>query len=189
MQGLGCQQLVKVPRLGARPTTLCVGLAGTRGAHAHAHAQMLYLSAFYSVLSEYFLGYGAGHGKVPTSTQVILSHHNYEETPGDEVLEALVEGMFQSGADIAKLATMPQRIEHSARMLALPGKFAGRLPLQPLSSKCRHVCTHMAQKSLVFTGRHTAPRSVQSCTHQSQINQQCIFLQVRNDKVSICCTV
>ncbi|BDA45169.1 3-dehydroquinate dehydratase [Coccomyxa sp. Obi] len=68
----------------------------------------------------------ASHGKVPSSTQLILSHHDYTETPSDEVLEAFVEGMFQSGADIAKLATMPQRIEHSARMLALPSKFAGR---------------------------------------------------------------
>ncbi|CAL8469064.1 g8605 [Coccomyxa elongata] len=81
-----------------------------------------YINVEYLAAESFF----ASHGKVPPSTQVILSHHNYEETPGDEVLEALVEGMFQSGADVAKLATMPQRIEHSARMLALPGKFAGR---------------------------------------------------------------
>jgi len=59
---------------------------------------------------------------VPLSTKVILSHHDYDETPSDEVLEALVKEMFKAGADIAKIATTAQRIEDSARMLALPGK-------------------------------------------------------------------
>ena len=57
---------------------------------------------------------------------MILSHHDYDETPSDEILEALVGEMFKGGADIAKIATTAQRIEDSARMLALPGKSSGR---------------------------------------------------------------
>lgn len=60
------------------------------------------------------------------TTKVILSHHDYDETPSDEILEALVKEMFKGGADIAKIATTAQRIEDSARMLALPGKSSGR---------------------------------------------------------------
>ena len=33
---------------------------------------------------------GAGKGEVPLSTKIILSHHDYDETPGDDVLDALV---------------------------------------------------------------------------------------------------
>ena len=62
---------------------------------------------------------------MPLSTKVILSHHDYDETPSDEILEALVKEMFKGGADIAKIATTAERIEDSARMLALPGKSSG----------------------------------------------------------------
>ncbi|BDA46464.1 probable shikimate dehydrogenase (NADP(+)) at C-terminar half [Coccomyxa sp. Obi] len=67
----------------------------------------------------------ASEGEVPLSTKVILSHHDYDETPSDEILEALVKEMFKGGADIAKVATTAQRIEDSAQMLALPGKSSG----------------------------------------------------------------
>ena len=33
---------------------------------------------------------GAGKGEIPISTKIILSHHDYDETPGDDVLDALV---------------------------------------------------------------------------------------------------
>ena len=36
-------------------------------------------------------GAGAGKGEVPLSTKIILSHHDYDETPGDDVLDALVQ--------------------------------------------------------------------------------------------------
>ncbi len=62
---------------------------------------------------------------MPSSTGVIISYHNYSETPSDEALEALVEDMFDEGADIAKIATTAKCVEDSARMLALPGKAPG----------------------------------------------------------------
>lgn len=62
---------------------------------------------------------------MPLSTKVILSHHDYDETPSDEILEALAKEMFKGGADIAKIATTAQRIEDSARMLALPRRSSG----------------------------------------------------------------
>ncbi|EIE21050.1 aldolase [Coccomyxa subellipsoidea C-169] len=67
----------------------------------------------------------SSEGEVPSSTAVIISHHNYSETPSDEALEALVEDMFDEGADIAKIATTAKCVEDSARMLALPGKAPG----------------------------------------------------------------
>ena len=64
---------------------------------------------------------------MPLSCKIILSHHDYEETPSDEVLEALVSVMYKDGADIAKVATTAQTIQDSARLLALPGKASGQI--------------------------------------------------------------
>jgi hypothetical protein len=74
---------------------------------------------------------------VPPTTKVILSHHDYKETPSDALLEAEVQEMFDAGADIAKIATTALRIEDSARMLALPGKSSG---VQPNPSHKSHCC-------------------------------------------------
>ncbi|KAK9906781.1 hypothetical protein WJX75_007923 [Coccomyxa subellipsoidea] len=99
---------------GPEPLRLAVlKYAAVLGAH---YVDVEYLAANFFFASE---------GEVPLSTKVILSHHDYDETPSDEILEALVGEMFKGGADIAKIATTAQQIEDSARMLALPGKSSG----------------------------------------------------------------
>lgn len=67
---------------------------------------------------------------MPLSCKVILSHHDYERTPGTPALEALIEDMFTSGADVAKIATTAQHIEDAARMLALPARASGERSCQ-----------------------------------------------------------
>lgn len=71
-------------------------------------------------------------GAVPIGTNVILSHHDYASTPSDEQLDALVTKMFQSGADIAKVASTATNITDAMRMLALPGRAQGSLPIHLL---------------------------------------------------------
>lgn len=51
--------------------------------------------------------------------KVIISYHNYEETPANEVLESLITDCFNAGADIAKIATTAQTVQDSARVLNL----------------------------------------------------------------------
>ena len=63
-----------------------------------------------------------GKGQLPLSTRVILSHHDYKRTPDSSTLEKLMEDMFASGADVAKIATTAEHIQDAARVLALPGK-------------------------------------------------------------------
>lgn len=41
-------------------------------------------------------------------TRVIASHHDFEETPPPEVMKMLLEQMCAGGADLVKLAVMPQ---------------------------------------------------------------------------------
>ena len=63
-----------------------------------------------------------GKGQLPLSTRVILSHHDYKRTPDSSTLEKLMEDMFASGADVAKIATTAEHIQDAARVLALPRK-------------------------------------------------------------------
>ena len=51
---------------------------------------------------------------------MILSHHDYKRTPDSSTLEKLMEDMFASGADVAKIATTAEHIQDAARVLALP---------------------------------------------------------------------
>ena len=80
----------------------------------------------------------AGSGTVPIGTNVILSHHDYEGTPTDEELDALVAKMVDSGADIAKIATTATDISDSMRMLQLPGRHEGKDPILSHCSCCFH---------------------------------------------------
>ncbi|MBN1117593.1 MAG: type I 3-dehydroquinate dehydratase [Bacteroidales bacterium] len=51
--------------------------------------------------------------------RVIISYHNFKETPGLRELYALVDKCFEFGADVAKLATMVKSKEDNARLMAL----------------------------------------------------------------------
>ncbi|KAL0035402.1 hypothetical protein WJX77_005085 [Trebouxia sp. C0004] len=61
----------------------------------------------------------AGGGPVPVDTKVILSSHNFEETPTDAALENTLQQMWASGADVAKIATTATDISDCARVLTL----------------------------------------------------------------------
>ncbi|CAK0754240.1 hypothetical protein CVIRNUC_002282 [Coccomyxa viridis] len=78
-----------------------------------AYVDVEYLAA------EFFF---ASKGQLPLSTRVILSHHDYKGTPDSSTLEKLMEDMFASGADVAKIATTAEHIQDAARVLALPRK-------------------------------------------------------------------
>ena len=61
----------------------------------------------------------AGGGAVPVETKVILSSHNFDNTPSDKALETLLQQMWASGADVAKIATTATDITDCARVLTL----------------------------------------------------------------------
>lgn len=56
---------------------------------------------------------------VPLTTSIILSHHDYEKTPDFETLRRMVEGMFEAGADVAKIATTATRDGDASVVLSL----------------------------------------------------------------------
>ena len=61
----------------------------------------------------------AGAGEVPISTKVILSSHNFTETPSAEELAKRAAEMWAAGADIVKLAAMANDVADAATMLTL----------------------------------------------------------------------
>jgi 3-dehydroquinate dehydratase-1 len=51
--------------------------------------------------------------------KVIISYHNYDNTPGKNELEQIINQSFKWGADYAKLATMAVSVADNARVLGL----------------------------------------------------------------------
>lgn len=72
--------------------------------------------------------HNTGAGEVPITTKIILSNHNFQETPSAAELQARAAAMWDSGADIVKIATMANDITDSAAVLSL---------LQNKAGKCR----------------------------------------------------
>lgn len=64
--------------------------------------------------------------------KVIASHHDFEGTPASEVMQMLLERMCAGGADIVKLAVMPENAEDVLRLLEVTGKFKQENPDTPI---------------------------------------------------------
>ncbi|KAG2496617.1 hypothetical protein HYH03_005438 [Edaphochlamys debaryana] len=61
----------------------------------------------------------ADQHEVPLSTKIILSYHDFKQTPDAATLAKLAGAMRSAGADIVKLAAMANDITDAARMLDL----------------------------------------------------------------------
>ena len=51
--------------------------------------------------------------------RLIVSRHDFRETPSERTLEGWLDGCFESGADIAKIVTLAKTPEDNLRMLTL----------------------------------------------------------------------
>ena len=63
---------------------------------------------------------------------VIASHHDFHETPGQEVMDMLLEEMYQGGADVVKLAVMPNSITDVVHLLMSTAVFHEKYPQVPV---------------------------------------------------------
>ena len=63
---------------------------------------------------------------------VIASHHDFEQTPDPEVIRMLLEQIRESGADVVKLAVMPQNMWDVLHLLEEPNRFHENHPDHPL---------------------------------------------------------
>ena len=63
---------------------------------------------------------------------VIASHHDFEQTPDPEVIRMLLEQIRESGADVVKLAVMPQNMWDVLHLLEGTNRFHENHPDHPL---------------------------------------------------------
>jgi 3-dehydroquinate dehydratase type I len=61
--------------------------------------------------------------------KIIISYHNYENTPNTNELHAIIDSCFEAGADIAKIATTAQNSSDSARILGLYAQYTSLVAL------------------------------------------------------------
>ena len=67
-----------------------------------------------------------------TGAYVIASHHDFEQTPDPEVIRMLLEQIRESGADVVKLAVMPQNMWDVLHLLEETNRFHENHPDYPL---------------------------------------------------------
>jgi 3-dehydroquinate dehydratase-1 len=63
---------------------------------------------------------------------VIASHHDFEQTPGADIIEMLLDRMRGSEADIVKLAVMPKDVEDVLTLLQETVRFRREFPEVPI---------------------------------------------------------
>ncbi|MCD8364622.1 MAG: type I 3-dehydroquinate dehydratase [Clostridiales bacterium] len=64
--------------------------------------------------------------------RIIASHHDFHTTPDNRILHMLMEQMKQGGADIAKLAVMPNSVDDVLRLMKLTNDMKQRYPTFPI---------------------------------------------------------
>ncbi len=64
--------------------------------------------------------------------KVIASHHDFHKTPEDPVMYIIMDQLVKGGADVAKLAVMPQSSEDVIRLLKLTDDIRRKYPVMPL---------------------------------------------------------
>lgn len=59
---------------------------------------------------------------------IIASHHDFKETPDENIMRMLLDEMYEGGADIVKLAVMPQKASDVISLMKLTEEFHERHP-------------------------------------------------------------
>lgn len=78
-----------------------------------------------------FLGRGFIATLKESGVKIVMSSHDFEKTPDDATLVFKINVMNQFGADIGKIATMPQQLQDVLRIMGIVTKARGfnQLPL------------------------------------------------------------
>lgn len=72
------------------------------------------------------------HNLHKSGIYVIASHHDFEETPGAEIMQMILEQMRESGADVVKLAVMPGNEEDVLSLMQETSRFHQNYPDKPV---------------------------------------------------------
>ena len=108
-------------------------------------------------------------GKKPENCKLIVSSHNYENTPSAEELADLVAQIQATGADIVKIATTATEIVDVARMFQTLVHCQVSLPSQ--SFQVLYMQVLVCEFPFVFTVQSTLPFFIESLLRVTKIMQ------------------
>ena len=114
---------------------------------------------------------------------VITSHHDFSETPSPDVMKMLLEKMCAGGADIVKLAVMPQNVTDVLNLLVVTAKFHEENPDTPVITMSMGKLGNISRLcgetfgSCVTFGAHEVP----SAPGQYEMNQLLQILDAIHD--------
>lgn len=83
---------------------------------------------------------------------VIASHHDFDQTPERNVMWMLLEKLGESGADVAKLAVMPQSFQDVLNLLEETSHFHEQYPNRPVITMSMGTKGSISRVSGEFTG-------------------------------------
>lgn len=95
--------------------------------------------------------------------KVISSHHDFDETPSEEIMYMILEQMAEGGADIVKLAVMPEKPADVLHLLAATVAFKEKhveLPVVTMSMGAYGVISRISGEtfgSCITFGSHEQP--------------------------------
>ena len=84
--------------------------------------------------------------------RVIASHHDFNETPQPEIMQMLLQRMQESGADIVKLAVMPQTQEDVLALMLETNRFVQNYPKIPVVTMSMGTLGKVSRVSGELTG-------------------------------------
>ena len=132
-------------------------------------------SDFISSIKSFCLNSSQRFGR--ENTKLIISYHNFEETPCFDFLDKIINQAACKGADIVKIACMVKKTEHVERLLCLPeyyssmkiviagmGKLGGRVRI--LSKAAGGFFTY-------------ASHDMKSCTAEGQLDYKTLLEEQR----------
>jgi 3-dehydroquinate dehydratase-1 len=79
--------------------------------------------------------------KSSAKTEIMISYHNFDETPDDKSLMKIINKIYEMGGDIAKIAIMANKFEDSLRILKI---------LEEINSKNKKIiCIGMGEEGKI----------------------------------------
>ncbi|MFA7551525.1 MAG: type I 3-dehydroquinate dehydratase [Bacteroidales bacterium] len=106
--------------------------------------------------------------------KVIVSWHCFDATPDEGYLHRLIGEMFDTGADIAKIACMPDSARDCARIMGLYARYTNLVALSMGEmGRISRMAAPMLGAPFTFTsisGQETAPGQLDYCTMEQFLN-------------------
>lgn len=123
--------------------------------------------------------------------KVIISYHNFTETPGLKELFTIADECYRRGADVAKLATMVNKPEDNARLMALysVGKPVVSLGMGELGKVSRIIAPLMGAEFTFAAqddGAETAPGQIKYSEMKSLIQHIELTIGISHNKSDKC---